>query len=254
MHLSLCRPCCEDQHMPKKPTLAELIADPFLRTLEGRDDAQMLTRYQACGFLNKAPATLDSWRKQNLKPPQWINSAAAGKQHDISYPLGELRLWVRQKLEEAARPASPSLIGEEGAYQSLGPSRMTAAERVIYGLDEEILCGAPRRGIEHASFQQFLATGAPADEWVFLMVPTDFRGRQHLRPVDLISSLELPFEIVSKATSCDQISLATYVQRLSVYMEIFASQDEAERRADHAGGLPERDPDAPPGRGGRSYS
>jgi len=239
--------------MAKKPTLAELVADPFLRTLEGRDDAQMLTRYQACGFLNKAPATLDAWRKQDLRPPQWINSATAGQKPDISYPLGELRLWVRQKKEESARPGPASSIAAEGAYQSLGPSGMTAGERVIYGLDEEILRGGTRRGIKHASFQQFLATGAPADEWVFLMVPTDFRGTQHLRPIDLISSLDLPFELVSKATFCDQISLATYVKRLSVYMEIFASQNEAERRADHAGELPERDPDAPPGRGGRSY-
>jgi len=240
--------------MAKKPTLAELVADPFLQTLSGRDDAQMLTRYQACGFLNKAPATLDAWRKQNVKPPQWINSAAAGKQPDISYPLGELRLWVRQKLDEAAQPAPPSSISSDGTYQSLGPSVMTAAERVIYGLDEEILRGGSRRGIKHASFQQFLSRGAPTDEWVFLMVPTDFRGNQHTRPVDLISSLDLPFELVSKATSCDQISLATYVQRMATYMEIFAQQDLAERRADRVGELPERDPDAPPGRGGRSYS
>ena len=189
-----------------------------------------------------------------MKPPQWINSAATGKQPDISYPLGELRLWVRQKLDEAAQPAPASSISADQTYQSLGPSGMTAAERVIYGLDEEILRGGSRRGIKQASFQQFLSQGAPADEWVFLMVPTDFRGTQHLRPVDLISSLDLPFELVSKGTCCDQISLATYVQRMATYMEIFAAQELAERQVDRAGELPERDPDAPSGRGGRSYT
>ncbi|WP_449429132.1 hypothetical protein [Rhodanobacter umsongensis] len=240
--------------MAKKPTLAELITDPFLRTLEGRDDAQMLTRYQACGFLNKAPATLDAWRKQNLRPPQWINSSNPGQKPDIAYPLGELRLWVKQKLEEASRPASPSALNMDGEYQSLGPSQMNAAQRAEYGLDEEILRGAARLGVKHANFQQLLARGAPTDEWVFLMVPTDFRGTQHLRPVDLISSLDMPFELVSKATSCDQISLATYLQRLKTYMDIFGSQEMAERRADRAGELPERDPDAFPGRGGRPHS
>jgi hypothetical protein len=157
-------------------------------------------------------------------------------------------------MEEAAQPAPPSSISADQTYQSLGPSGMTAAERAIYGLDEEILRGGSRRGIKHASLQQFLSRGAPADEWVFLMVPTDFRGTQYLRPVDLISSLDLPFELVSKATSCDQISLTAYVQRMTTYMEIFATQELAEARADRTGELAERDPDVAPGRGGRSRS
>lgn len=237
----------------KKPTLAELVLDPFLRSLDGRDDAQMLTRYQACGFLNKAPATLDLWRKQNIRPPQWINSARAGEKPDIGYPLGELRLWVRTKLEEARDQAkiTPTVgdppTSSSSDYQHLGPRKLSAKERAEYGLDEELLRGRRRKGVAHETFASFLSAGTPSDEWVFLSVRTDFRSGQVRRPVDLISSLDLPWDMLGDAP-CERLTLADYATRMASYLAAYEAVRIAEHRVDTAGQLPPRAPGASTGR------
>ena len=82
-----------------------------------------------------------------------------------------------------------------------------------YGLDDPILTGRRRMGVRHNSFNEFnefIALGAPDDEWVFLIVP-DVPGEH--RPIDLISTLDMTTGDVADAT-CAQLSLTGYLQLL----------------------------------------
>jgi hypothetical protein len=195
-----------------KKSLAELTADPFLHTLEGRDDAQLLTVEQTAGFLSRSTSTLAEWRASGKRPPGWIDDAG------IRYPLGEVRRYAREQLERLALTPLPPLLSPR-------PKPTTAAEEIAkavdpqavddYGLDDPILTGRRRKGVRHNSFAEFIAMGSPNDEWVFLMVP-DASGSH--RPVDLISTLDMVDKEITEAM-CAQMSLKTYLKRLQKVLE-----------------------------------
>jgi hypothetical protein len=208
-----------------KKTLAELTADPFLRTLEGRDDAQLLTVEQTAGFLSRSITTLAEWRATSKRPPGWIDDAG------IRYPLGEVRRYAREQLEKLAlvepSPApsprtSPTSAAEEIA-KAVDPQAVTD-----YGLDEPILTGRRRKGVHHNSFAEFVALGAADDEWIFLVVPDLTSGH---RPVDLIATLDMAASELSMATPV-QWSLTKYLDHLKTQLESLPTgANNAERNA-----------------------
>lgn len=194
-----------------KKSLAELTADPFLRTLEGRDDAQLLTVEQTAGFLARSITTLAEWRASGKRPPGWIDDAG------IRYPLGEVRRYAREQLERLTLvppspvPAPPrSSTASEEIAKAIDPQAVED-----YGLDDPILTGRRRKGIRHSSFAEFIALGASDDEWVFLLVPDTQGGR---RPMDLISTLDTSDDQLHEAT-CQQLSLGEYLERLRHYLD-----------------------------------
>lgn len=220
--------------MPK-PTLADMIADPFLRTLEGRDGSQVLTRYQACGFLQQSPSTLDRWRKKGWRPPQWFDNAPRSDKPVICYTLGSLREYVQQQVEQASADSSPSIPSTASSTHATDADGrpMTAQDIADYGLDETILRGGRRRKVNHDSFASFLATGQPDDEWVFLLQPSTAPGNPRRRPVDLIASLDLDLDTLVDA-ECEQLSLSAYTETLAAFMR----EEQAALRHAAAGDLP----------------
>ncbi|MFC3651911.1 hypothetical protein ACFONN_10190 [Dyella humi] len=200
-----------------KKSLAELTVDPFLRTLEGRDDAQLLTVEQTAGFLARSITTLAEWRASGKRPPGWIDDAG------IRYPLGEVRRYAREQLERLALTPTPPA-------PSPPPAPTTAAEEIAkavdqqavddYGLDDPILTGRRRKGVRHNSFAEFVALGAADDEWVFLMVPVAQGGH---RPVDLISTLDISADQVAEA-ACAQMSLTEYLRLLKEHLNRYQNE------------------------------
>jgi hypothetical protein len=223
-------------------TLAELTADPFLRTLEGRDDSQPLTIGLTAGFLIVSTTVLSQWRTAGKRPPDWY-----GKGKRIRYSLGELRRYVRGELETAARlhPLTPS------ATPSPPLEKTTATEQVrqiaggdavdVFGLNEPILRGGRRRKVNQDTFAQFLSMGAPDDEWVFVMVPSPFPGLGVCRPVDLIASLDMDLDTLLDA-ECEQLSLSAYAETMAAFMR----QEQAGAAAARSGDLPPRGSGDPP--------
>lgn len=210
-------------HM-KKHTVAELSADPFLRDLESYGDHKLVSQSQAAGYLNKSITTLSNWRTSGKRPPGWIDDDG------ISYPVGELKRYVQEHLASTAE-GKPRAAGRapraEGVLDADGRPR-SAKDMDDYGLDEPLMRGGRRKKVNHDSFASFMASGGPADEWVFLMVPDPHQGATS-RPVDLIASMELPHESLAQAT-CEQLSLTDYLDRLRFYLETAPMQDMADER------------------------
>lgn len=205
-------------------------ADPFLQSLEGRDRKQPLTRFQACGFLNIGTTKLDAWRKAGRVPPAWIKEG-----RDVLYPIGELLDYVDAKVAETKAGATPSParlpVVPNQRIRSKQPL-LTARQRDEYGLLEPILRGGRRAGIRHSSFAQFLAAGAPTDEWVFLLVPDRHMG-SYRRPVDLTATLDMPLNAL-RGAQCEQLTLEAYLARMSSYLIEGPHQAQAARRAEMA--------------------
>ena len=93
-----------------------------------------------------------------------------------------------------------------------------------------------RKGVKHSSYPEFMAKGAPDDEWVFALIPDPNKGA-YRRPVDLIETLHMPEEQIGDAT-CEQLSMTDYLDRLSGYLQAKAGQDLAGERAGEMATLP----------------
>jgi hypothetical protein len=222
-------------------TLKELTEDPFLRTLEGRDELQPMTIQRAAGFLAQSLTTLLEWREAGKRPPGWY-----GEGKNLRYPLGELRRFVREELEKAERMQAPQ------PAPTAPPEKTSAVEKVkqIAGKDAvkgfgfgdvKMIGGERRTKVRHDSHAQFLSVGAPNDEWVFLMVPSAYPAQTVRRPVDLIASLDMDPDTLVDA-ECEQLSLESYGEALAAFVR---AEGAAERKL-RAGELPPPDPDKPP--------
>jgi len=230
-----------------RKTIAENSADPFLQTLEGRDGASFLTECQVSGYTQIATTTLQEWRDQRRSPPIWVRIPGFD---GVRYPLGKLREWVNDLIEEhvaavgASSMQSAPTLEETSAVDKV---RQAGGNVKDYGLDSAIIRGGRRAKVKQNNFSQFLAHGSSTDEWVFAMVPSPYPNVPP-RPVDLIATLDMDLEELSDAT-CEQLNLVTFSESMAAHARaLFA----AERQA-RTPGLPEGDPDAPPPRGGREY-
>jgi len=208
-------------------TLAELTADPFLRTLEGRDPATPLTAGQAAGFLITSTSTLKEWRDSGKWPPEWFKDEDC---EGVRYPLGSLRQYVNDRVEATrqkrarsteATPAPP--LDKTSAAEKI---KQIAGKDAVkgFGLDDLILRGGRRKNVKQDTHSQFMALGASDDEWVFLMVPSTVPGVAARRPIDLIASLDMDPDTLEDA-ECVQLSLFDYSDALArFFREEFAAR------------------------------
>ena len=233
---------------PKVKPKEKTIKDPFLEALwSGTADPHLpITEVVAAQFLNLSIATLSHWRSRGYEPPAWTNlQPEPSKRAIIRYPAGELRKLIERGMQR--KKASPSLASaapSTHASTMLKPSAEQAAA-IQAVLEGAIPKGGRRKGVNHDSYPAFLATGRPDDEWVFAMVPSPLQGDHVRRPVDLISTLDLPPEELDDAT-CEQLPLSEYSKRLALYLDNFPRQEKAEKRSKKAGdgaNLPKHRPD-----------
>ena len=230
---------------PKRDPLTRL-TDPFLLALwNAPDDAPM---NEACArlWLDLGSTTLKEWRDQSQVPPRWSNiQSDPNKRPIIRYTAGELREVMKAGEQgQRAEPTTPQPTDANDDFKRIGPVR--AGNRAfLAAMSSPIYRGGRRPKIKHDTFAAFVAAGIPTDEWLFAMVRTDFQGGEHRRPVDLISILDLSFDLIADAT-CRPLTLAEYASQLNVYMSMYESQETAEQRLDRADPLPERDPALPP--------
>lgn len=211
-----------------KPSVKELSSDPFLIDLERYGDHKIASQGQAAGYLNKSISTLSAWRKKGKRPPGWIDDDGIG------YPVGELKRYVQ---EQTALTASPNASSSATAPTPPAASAAVDADGVplsgealeAYGMDEPMMRGGRRKKVTHATFAGFLSTGLPDDEWVFVMVPESDLGNIH-RPVDLMASMDLPWEQVRDAT-CEQLTLSAYLERMAEFSRLAADYLAGQARA-----------------------
>lgn len=227
-----------------KPSVKDLTSDPFLIDLERYGDHKLVSQGQAAGYLNKSISTLSDWRKKGKRPPGWIDDDGIG------YPVGELKRYVQEQLARTASqltsepaptptpPPTPAAVDADGVP-------LSASDRQNYGLDEPPMGGGRGKGIVHASLSSFLSTGLPDDEWLFVMVPERELGNIY-RPVDLIASIDLPWEKVRDA-KCEQITLSDYVERMAKFSSLAADYLAGQERASERASL--LDQMSPPGNG-----
>lgn len=217
-----------------KPSVKELSSDPFLIDLERYGDHKVASQGQAAGYLNKSISTLSAWRKKGKRPPGWIDDDGIG------YPVGELKRYVR---EQTARTAS--LSASSSAATPSPPTTSTAADAdgvplsgealEAYGMDEPMMRGGRRKKVAHATFAGFLSSGLPDDEWVFAMIPERGLGNI-LRPVDLVASMDLPWEQVRDA-NCEQLTLSDYLERMADFSRLAAEHLAGQARASERAAL-----------------
>lgn len=211
-----------------KQTLEELTRDPMVLALAQADDKQLVNELLASGFLSVSLTTLRGWRTAGRKPPAAIKLDTKVKS-SVRYPVGELRKFVEQALAgdtpepELAPIALPRAQPEGGLSSHLGMN-LKPVKR------------GRRKGVKHSSYPEFMAKGAPDDEWVFALIPDPNKGA-YRRPVDLIETLHMPEEQIGDAT-CEQLSMTDYLDRLSGYLQAKAGQDLAGERAGEMATVP----------------
>lgn len=211
--------------------LADLSTDPFVLAMDQADDLKPIPEPFAAAWLSISQTILQEWRSAGRTPPQFIYVT----EKRIAYPMGELRRFVREKLEA-------SKTGLEKPDTTTEPTSASAEARLTkitgtsdpkhLGLDQTLMRGGRRKGVKHATFASFLAEGQAEDEWVFAMIPDQSPGKT-VRPVDLIETLrlELSDEQIEGA-SCEQLTLAEYLERSVTYHRDKPDRDRsAEREA-----------------------
>lgn len=203
-------------------TLEELSSDPFLATLAGKPPFTRVPPDIAAGLLYISRSALDDMYTRQQIPPAW--SELNGKRY---YSLGELQRYVedeeaktRERLgqETPAPPTSKGGIPVTPKVDSSLSGPMSARDLAAAGLGEPILRGGRRKGIKHADFATFLATGTATDEWLFALLPPERPGLAHTRPVDLITALSLDEALLMEAGFA-QLTLRDYTLQLRDFLD-----------------------------------
>lgn len=213
--------------------IADLSTDPFVLAMDQADDLKPIPEKFAAAWLSLAPTILGDMRRAGITPPQYIY-----RNKNVIYPMGELRRYMRELLEEAVKGSEKRAESK----RSETPTPTSAEARLTkitgtpdpkrLGLDQTLMRGGRRKGVKQATFASFLAEGQAEDEWVFAMIPDQSPGKT-VRPVDLIETLrlELSDEQIEGAT-CEQLSLAEYLERSVTYHRDKPDRDRsAEREA-----------------------
>jgi hypothetical protein len=141
------------------------------------------------------------------------------------------------KRPKASSPASSTSSTHSPTLPKPSAEQAAAIQAV---LEKAIPKGGPRKGFRHSSHSAFLAIGRPDDEWVYAMVPSPLLDDHVRRPVDLITTLNMPPEALDDAT-CEQLSLNAYAETLAAFLR----EEQAAIRKAKAGDLPPRAEGAP---------
>jgi len=223
--------------MTKAKSTKDVIADPFLNALwSGTADPHLpITEAIAAQFLNLNIATLAHWRSRGFEPPAWSNlQPDPGKRPIIRYPAGELRKLIEQGMKRTKASPSPASTSSSTHTPTMPKPSDEQAAALQAVLEGAIPRGGPRKGVRQQSHSAFLATGRPDDEWVLVMVPSAYPEQTVRRPVDLITSLDMPLEKLLDA-ECEQMSLESYGEALAA----FVRAEHAAIRKASAGDLPQ---------------
>lgn len=214
------------------PTLSDLVNDPFLQTLAGRDDSTPLTLNQVAGLLQIAPETLRKRQRLNQEPPVWedLRNVFPGM---ASGPVWRVRLGTMRALLNGIYSSAP---GRSNAPAS--PARPLPDHQLLDAASASADGGwmdPPMRGRKrprHATFADFLTDstiptadvhGEP-DVWLFMLTGP------HKRPVDFFRSLDIK---VTDTDACVWLTLDDYLTDLSIAAKSGPDAAFKESRADH---------------------
>lgn len=152
--------------MTEQPT-----TDPFFEALAAAPRPLLLTEKDVAALLQCSVRLLQQWRAEGVQPPVWITLGSKL----VRYPAQALADW-----------ASTLAGGQQPSRAAALPTAVTPTPALtpgeVDGLDEPLFRGGRRRS-KHASFESFLMTGLPRDEWLF-------RQREGKRPQDFLASLD----------------------------------------------------------------
>lgn len=216
------------------PKLDDLINDPFLQALSGRDDSTPLTLNQVAGLLQIAPETLRKRHRQGQEPPAWMDLRHVFPGIS-SGPVWRLRLGtLRDLLSEIYAGAPPPRHAQNPTSTALPDKTLldAASPAADSGWHEPPMRGRQRP--RHATFATFLSTGTiptadvhgEPDVWLFVLI-----GR-HKRPVDFFHALDME---VSDDDTCEWMTLDSYITALR--WAAIAELDVA-KRAEKLAGIP----------------
>ena len=130
----------------------------------------MLTEQDVAGLLQVSVRTLQEWRRLKLMPPEL--KVLHGK--IVSYPARRLLEWIDSPAAVGAPQTSPTHTPAMPAVVPL---------KDVDGFDEPLLKGGRKRKSIHRSFAEFMSSGMPADQWLFVL------RSAYERPIDWNESL-----------------------------------------------------------------
>jgi hypothetical protein len=220
------------------PKLDDLINDPFLQTLSGRDDSTPLTLNQVAGLLQIAPETLRKRQRQGQVPPVWedLREAFPGL---ANAPVWRARLGsLRQILAAVYGTPTQPPMSSTAARSALPDHRLldAASAGADGGWMDPSMRG--RRRPKHATFAGFLLTAtippndnvSDPDIWPFMLMGP------HRRPVDFFQALDLA---VADEDTCEWLALVDYLERLRVAA---IDEPDAAMKDERASELAKREP------------
>jgi|GEM_PF-6145258 hypothetical protein len=181
--------------------------DPFFEALAAAPRRLLLTEKDVAALLQCSVRLLQQWRAEGVQPPLWITLGSKL----VRYPAQALAAWAstlaggQQPSRAAALPAAV-----------LPTPALTPGE--VDGLDEPLFRGGRRRS-KHASFESFLMTGLPRDEWLF-------RQCEDKCPQDFLASLD---EDHSDADDLMWLRLDVFLDSVRRCAEADAARDHHER-------------------------
>lgn len=152
--------------MTEQPT-----TDPFFEALAAAPRPLLLTEKDVAALLQCSVRLLQQWRAEGVQPPLWVTLGSKL----VRYPAQALAEWA-STLAGGQQPSRAAALPTNAPPKPV----LTAGE--VNGLDEPLFRGGRRRS-KHASFDSFLMTGLPRDEWLF-------RRREGKRPRDFLASLD----------------------------------------------------------------
>ncbi|WP_395683115.1 helix-turn-helix transcriptional regulator [Dokdonella sp.] len=152
--------------MTEQPT-----TDPFFEALAAAPRPLLLTEKDVAALLQCSVRLLQQWRAEGVQPPLWITLGSKL----VRYPAQALVEW-------ASTLAGGQQPSRAAALPTTAPPTPVLTAGEVSGLDEPLFRGGRRRS-KHASFDSFLMTGLPRDEWLF-------RRCEGKRPQDFLASLD----------------------------------------------------------------
>ena len=185
----------------------QLAPDPFFRALAAAPRPLLLTEKDVAALLQCSVRLLQQWRAEGVQPPLWITLGSKL----VRYPAQALADW-------ASTLAGGQQPSRAAALPPAAPPAPVLTPGQVDGLDEPLFRSGRRRS-KHASFESFLLTGLPRDEWLF-------RQCEGKRPQDFVASLD---EERSDADNVVWLRLDAFLDSVRRCAETDAARSDHER-------------------------